>query len=77
VRWLQSQRDEDETAARDPAARVVALARKSETARSFEVALQAEGIDASWGNDVELWDFLRAETAPNLKLDLAGARGLW
>jgi hypothetical protein len=35
------------------------------------------GIDASWTDEPELWEFLREKTAPELELHLAGARGLW
>jgi hypothetical protein len=77
VRWLQAQRDEGPSPGRDPAARVLKLARDADTPEEFEKELGGRGIDASWTNDAELWEFLRSETGPSLTLDLAGPRGLW
>jgi hypothetical protein len=77
VRWLQTQTDERVSPPQNPAGRAVAIAGKADTSQAFKVALSEEGIDAPWAEDVELWEFLRAETHPDLRLHLAGPRGLW
>jgi KAP family P-loop domain len=77
VRWLQAQREEAGSPAKDPASRVLDLAGESDTPEAFTEALGDRGIDASWTHDAELWEFLREEAHPDLKLDLAGPRGLW
>jgi hypothetical protein len=77
VRWLQAQGDQGGSAGQDPAARVLALAGEIDTPEAFTEALAGAGIEASWIDDEELWQFLRAETPPDLKLDLAAPRGLW
>jgi hypothetical protein len=77
VRWLQSQRHESGPADQDPAARVLALAASSTTVQEFANQLGDDDIEGSWTSDEELWNFLRAEVDPELKLDLAGPRGLW
>jgi hypothetical protein len=76
VRWLQTQREES-SPGQDPAAQVLALASQTKTPHAFAKALSDSGIEASWTDDAELWEFLNAETRPELKLDLAGPRGLW
>jgi hypothetical protein len=77
VRWLQTQRDGDEDVAEVAVSGIVSAARKADTVTAFEEAMKAGGIDASWIDDSELWEFLRSATAPDLELSLAGPRGLW
>ena len=77
VRWLQVQGEEGASPGQDPAARVLALAGETDTLVAFEKALADQAIDSSWTKELELLEFLRAEVHPDLKLDLAGARGLW
>jgi hypothetical protein len=77
VRWLQAQRDEGSLSGDDPAARVLTLAGDAGTPETFKELLLDHGIDASWTDDGELWEFLHAETTPDLELTLAGSRGLW
>jgi hypothetical protein len=77
VRWLQAQRDEGGSPDQDPAKRIVELATEAETSEAFAKALSERGIKASWTDDQELWGFLRAEVESHLKVDQAGARGLW
>jgi hypothetical protein len=76
VRWLQAQREEG-ASGQDPAAQVLALAAMAKTPQEFTEALNDNGIDASWTDDVELWEYLNADTHADLKLNLAGPRGLW
>jgi hypothetical protein len=78
VRWLQAQQDGDESDGVDQAAaRVLALAAKAGTAQAFEQALEKQGIEASWTDDAELWEFLHAATPAELGIELAASRGLW
>lgn len=77
VRWLQAQTDQDGSATQDPATRVLTIAASAETSKAFAEALAERGIEGSWTDDEALWDFLRADIHPDLKLDLAAARGLW
>ena len=77
VRWLQAQTDGDAETADEPAARVLALAAEADTSDAFKKKLEEKGIKASWIDDVELWEFLHAETDPELRIDLAASRGLW
>ena len=84
VRWIQAQREQagsqaDERAlseSSDPAARVGAIAQRSDTSQVFAEELARQGIHGAWTRDIELWEFLRETTSPNLTLDLAGPRGL-
>lgn len=78
VRWLQTQRDGDESDGVDQAAaRVLALAAEAEMAQAFEEALEKQGIEASWTDDAELWEFLHTATPAELGIELAASRGLW
>jgi hypothetical protein len=77
VRWLQTQRDDTSADGGDPAAQVVEIAERTANARAFTAALRDAGIEASWTDEAELWEFLRADVQPDMKLDLAGPRGFW
>ena len=52
------------------------LAADAATAQEFAKSLGDHGIDASWVDDAELWEFLHAETSPELSIDLAASRTL-
>jgi hypothetical protein len=85
VRWLQTRRDpirssengSEASEERDPAASVIALAETAKVSAAFTQQLENQGIHGAWTHDEELWEFLREETRPELKLTLAGRRGLW
>ena len=77
VRWLQTQREDDAPDGDDPTGRLLKLAADAATAQEFAKSLGDHGIDASWVDDAELWEFLHAETSPELSIDLAASRGLW
>lgn len=74
VHWVQA---EIEETGRDPLARIDALAGECASAGELQQALQAEPITAAWTEDRELLEFLRADVRAELKLQQAGARGLW
>ena len=77
VRWLQTQASGETDSADQAAARMVALAANAGTAQAFGEALKTQGIiQASWTDDAELWEFLRAATPPELRIALAASRGL-
>jgi KAP family P-loop domain len=77
VRWLQAEREETDLPARDPAARVMALASAAPSALALRKAFEADEIEGSWIDDVELLDFLREETDSDLDIALASPCGLW
>jgi hypothetical protein len=77
VRWLQAQRDEDENDTEVVVSSIVTAAREASSTDAFKAALNGKGIDASWTDDAELWEFLRSNDVPELELSLAGERGLW
>jgi hypothetical protein len=77
VRWLQVQRDDGGAGGEDAGSRAVELARAASTLESFNQALADAGIEASWGDEPELWEFLREETRPEFELHRATACGLW
>lgn len=77
VRWLQTQEGDDSEGFDQAAASVIAVAAKARTGQAFEQALKKQGIEASWADDPELWEFLRAATPPELDITLAASRGLW
>jgi KAP family P-loop domain/TIR domain len=77
VRWLQTQDWDESEGVDQAAARVLAAAAKAGTGQAFEQALKKQGIEASWADDAELWEFLRAATPPELGIALAASRGLW
>jgi hypothetical protein len=78
VRWLQAQQDGDESDDVDQAAaRVLAIAAETDTSKAFDEVLKNERIEASWTDDVELWEFLRAATPSELGIEFAASRGLW
>jgi KAP family P-loop domain len=77
VRWLQAQREAEGSPDEDLTAQVFAAAAKAGSSAEFRETLIQEGVNASWVDDVELWEFLHSESRPDLKLDLAGPRGLW
>ena len=77
VRWMQAQRDDGVTPGEDAATRVLALGAATDTLQGFRKALGDNGINGDWTEDMELLEFLRDESSPDLRLDLAGRRGLW
>jgi hypothetical protein len=58
-------------------ARVRALAEDAGTAPAFDRALKEEGIEASWTDNAELWEFMHAAMPSELGIALAASRGLW
>ncbi len=76
VRWLQTQREQSADG-EDPVTQLLALAASTTDVSDFREAILQTGVEAAWTGDLELLEFLREPTAPQLRLDLAGPCGLW
>jgi hypothetical protein len=77
VRWMQAQREDEDSDGSEMVTGVLQIARRSGSAVQLQKALAEYGLDSAWTSDLELLEFLRDDSDPNLALDLAAACGLW
>jgi len=80
VRWIQCSGDSTDESCEGALSLkyVIKLARDTESVADWSAELGKKGVAHSgWGDDKELWDFLREKIDADLELEHASKRGYW